>query len=79
MMGETKLLIRNKVKIFLIRSFSSGLLQSNKNKEKGRRVVFRKKDMTFLIRMMLIFPVRVYRCSQCVIFSTEVSRTRLIA
>lgn len=76
--GATKLLSKNSVKIFLIRSSWLGVPQANKNRENGINVVFKKKEMKFLTKIILIFPVSVYRLSQLVNRSIKMSRTKFV-
>lgn len=73
-----KLLIRNRVKIFLIKSSSSGDPQAKRNRENGIRVVFKKKEIKFLMRIILIFPVNVYLFYQSVSLSIKISSKKLV-
>lgn len=63
-----KLLIKNRVRIFLIRSSSSAVCQLNKKRENGIMVVFKKKEIKDFIIIVLYLPVRVYLLYQSVSF-----------
>ena len=76
--GDIKLLIKNRVRMFLIKSSSSGWNKEKRNKENGIKVVLRKKAKHFLYNLIDIFPVIVYLPSQLVNFYISIVKIKLV-